>query len=139
MSAARTQINATGRRKTAAARVFLRPRVAGETANTPDFVVNKKTLEDYVQMATKRENVLKALTITERLENYTVYATVSGGGINGQADALRHGIARALAEAEPELHSVLRHAGLLTRDGRAVERKKPGKHKARKSTQFSKR
>ena len=127
-------IYATGRRKTSQARVFAFPSSAGDGS----LVVNDAVLDKYFHGA-HLDEVLKPLKITEREGHYTIKATVKGGGISGQAGALRLGIARLLEKAEPELRASLKSEGLLTRDAREVERKKPGRHKARKSTQFSKR
>lgn len=122
----------TGRRKSSTARVFLRP---GKGVIT----VNKKALDDYFGRETSRMIVRQPLEVLEVSEKFDVYVTVSGGGLSGQAGAIRHGIARALVEHDEENRSPLRKAGLLTRDARKVERKKVGLHKARKGTQFSKR
>ncbi len=126
-------VQTTGKRKTSIARVILSP---GEG----NFVINRKrNLEQYFPREAHQRAVLTPLAVTERLGAYDVKVTVSGGGITGQAEAIRHGIARALAEKETDLRPVLKKAGLLTRDCRIVERKKYGRHKARRSPQFSKR
>ncbi|MCK4609164.1 MAG: 30S ribosomal protein S9 [Gammaproteobacteria bacterium] len=126
----------TGRRKTSAARVFLRP-------GKGKITVNGKDLEQYFGRETAWMIVRQPLEVVDMLNKFDVYATVKGGGDSGQAGAVRHGIARALVDYEGEgdttLRVLLRKAGLLTRDARAVERKKVGLHKARKATQFSKR
>ncbi len=127
-------IYATGRRKTSQARVFAYPSSSGEGTIT----VNKSALQDYFH-GTQINEVLKPLLVTEREGKYDIKATVRGGGTTGQSGALRLGISRLLEKNEPELRSALKIEGLLTRDAREVERKKPGRHKARKSTQFSKR
>ncbi|WP_043765024.1 30S ribosomal protein S9 [Algiphilus aromaticivorans] len=128
-----TQNYGTGRRKTAAARVFLRP-------GSGSITVNGKSLEDYFGgRETSRMIVRQPLETVESLDRFDFYITVAGGGPSGQAGAIRHGIARALADYDPELKSPLRQAGFITRDPRAVERKKVGKRKARRSVQFSKR
>ena len=128
-----TQNYGTGRRKTAAARVFLRP-------GTGSITVNGKSLEDYFGgRETSRMIVRQPLETVESLDRFDFHITVSGGGPSGQAGAIRHGIARALADYDAELKSPLRQAGFITRDPRAVERKKVGKRKARRSVQFSKR
>ncbi|MCK5768960.1 30S ribosomal protein S9 [Algiphilus sp.] len=128
-----TQNYGTGRRKTAAARVFLKP-------GTGSITVNGKSLEDYFGgRETSRMIVRQPLETVESLDRFDFTITVSGGGPSGQAGAIRHGIARALADYDPEMKSPLRAAGYITRDPRAVERKKVGKHKARRSIQFSKR
>ncbi len=127
-------ICATGRRKTSQARVFAHPASSGEGS----IVVNNAVLQNYFH-GTQINEVLKPLQVTEREGKYDIKATVRGGGSSGQAGALRLGIARMLEKTEPELRPALKSEGLLTRDAREVERKKPGRHKARKSTQFSKR
>lgn len=128
-------INAVGRRKTATARVTLKS--AGKDGAA--ILVNGKPLEQYFPIKTERDVVMAPLALTERVEQYSVTINVRGGGLAGQAGAIRLGIARALQTQEPELRSPLKSAGYLTRDPRSVERKKAGRHKARKSTQFSKR
>lgn len=127
---------ATGRRKSSSARVYLTP--AGDAAEA-QVVVNKKTLAEYFPLDTRQRLILQPLEISERLDRYSVNVIVSGGGASGQAGAVLHGLARALEKAEPELRPILKKAGLLTRDPRIVERKKAGRHKARKKPQFSKR
>jgi small subunit ribosomal protein S9 len=122
----------TGRRKQAVARVRLRP---GGGAVT----VNKRPIEDYFPSATHRMIVTEPLRLTTTNEVYDIDATIDGGGISGQAGALRLGIARALAELDPELRSTLKKAGFLTRDAREKESKKYGLKKARKAPQYSKR
>ena len=131
--------NATGRRKTSSARVTLSPAVAVEEGNAASFVVNKKTLDAYFPSDIDRMLVTQPFSVTERSGAYSCVVNVRGGGKSGQAGAIILGVARALQSAEPELHDALKKAGLLTRDPRAVERKKPGRHKARKRPQFSKR
>lgn len=127
------QYYGTGRRKTSSARVFLRPNGSGQ------ITVNKKSLEDYFGRETSRMITRQALEAVDAAERFDVYATVKGGGISGQAGALRHGITRALMEYDESLRGPLRKAGFVTRDARAVERKKVGLHKARRATQYSKR
>jgi small subunit ribosomal protein S9 len=122
----------TGRRKTATARVFLRP-------GSGEMSVNGRTLEDYFHNPTLRMIVKQPLLVTETAEKYDLVATVSGGGNSGQAGAVRHGIARALIESDPELRERLKAAGFLTRDPRKKERKKYGQKGARARFQFSKR
>ena len=122
----------TGRRKTSTARVFLRP---GNGA----ISINNKSLDDFFGRETARMVVRQPLELTENVDNFDLYITVSGGGISGQAGAIRHGITRALIEYDDSLRSVLRQAGYVTRDAREVERKKVGLRKARKRPQFSKR
>ena len=126
------QYYGTGKRKTAVARVFLRP---GEGR----FQVNDRPLETYFPSEMHRMVVKVPLTITETLDRFDVTVTVGGGGISGQADAIRHGVSRALLEFSPELRKKLRDEGLLTRDARIKERKKYGQPGARKRFQFSKR
>jgi small subunit ribosomal protein S9 len=122
----------TGRRKTAAARVFLRP-------GSGTITVNSRTLENSFPAEVHRLVIRQPLVLTELVETFDVIATTAGGGIAGQAGAIRLGIARALVEFNAELRSPLRKAGLLTRDPRAKERKKYGMAGARKRFQFSKR
>jgi small subunit ribosomal protein S9 len=129
-------INTVGRRKTATARVVLK---SADSAENAVVVVNGLALDKYFPVKSERDVVLAPFTVTERGEAYSVTVNVRGGGKSGQAGAIRLGIARALQTQEPELRPVLKSAGFLTRDPRAVERKKAGRHKARKSTQFSKR
>ena len=122
----------TGRRKTSAARVFLRK-------GKGDIVVNGKMLEAFFGRETSCMIVRQPLELTENTEKFDITVTVAGGGITGQAGAIRLGIARALIEYDEALKSPLRKAGFVTRDAREVERKKVGLHKARRATQFSKR
>ncbi|MDF1589004.1 MAG: 30S ribosomal protein S9 [Gammaproteobacteria bacterium] len=123
---------ATGRRKSSTARVFLKP-------GTGNLTINTRSLEDYFGRETSRMVVRQPLELVDMLNNVDLKITVRGGGNNGQAGAIRHGISRALVEYNSELKSELRKAGFITRDARAVERKKIGLHKARKKPQFSKR
>jgi small subunit ribosomal protein S9 len=123
----------TGRRKTAVARVRLIPGGAGT------ITVNQRTLEDYFPRPTSRMRILEPFEATETTGQYDVLVSVEGGGIAAQADAVRHGISRALVAATETLRSTLRKGGMLTRDPREVERKKYGHHKARKRPQYSKR
>lgn len=123
---------ATGKRKEAIARIRLRP-------GTGSFVVNARALEEYFGRNTLPIVARQPFTVTNMLGKFDVHALVDGGGIAGQAEALRHGIARALVEYSAELKKTLRGAGLLTRDSRIKERKKYGHKKARKSFQYSKR
>ncbi len=123
---------ATGRRKTAVARVRLIP-------GSGTFTVNERTLENYFPLDTSRMRILEAFNITETAGQYDAVVNVQGGGAAAQADAVRHGLSRALVAASEALRSPLRKAGLLTRDPREVERKKYGRHKARKRPQYSKR
>lgn len=128
-----TQANyGTGRRKTATARVFL-------SAGTGKITVNARSLDVYFGRETARMIVRQPLELVELLEKFDVNVTVKGGGIGGQAGAIRHGITRALMEYDESLRSPLRKAGFVTRDAREVERKKLGLRKARKRPQYSKR
>lgn len=138
----KNQYYGTGRRKTSVARVFLR-RGKGK------ILVNKKPVDEYFGRETSRMIIRQPLVVTDSQDKFDIYATVAGGGANGQAGAIRLGIARALIaydtatspEAEPstKMRKTLRTAGLVTRDSRVVERKKVGRHKARKGPQYSKR
>jgi small subunit ribosomal protein S9 len=156
MAAAKENFYGTGRRKTSTARVYIK-------AGAGVITINEKTLDQYFGRKTARMIVRQPLEVTNLLDKFDVNVTVKGGGMNGQAGAIRHGIARALlkygisigdvepeADAEgetgstsvsgnPTLRRILRRAGYLTRDAREVERKKVGRHKARKGTQYSKR
>jgi small subunit ribosomal protein S9 len=122
----------TGRRKTSAARVFIR---AGGGA----IKVNGRPLDEYFGRETARMVVRQPLELVDAVDRFDIDVTVSGGGMSGQAGAIRHGITRALMEYDEELRGSLRRAGFVTRDARMVERKKVGLHKARRATQFSKR
>jgi len=124
---------AVGRRKTAIASVRIYP------ADTNSVMVNGKTTKDYFKTDLRALVAEEALTIAEATQNYTVVAHVEGGGVAAQADALRHAIARALTKVEPKTRTLLKAAGLMRRDPRAKERKKPGLVKARKAKQWSKR
>ncbi len=126
------QYNGTGRRKTAVARVYLRP---GKGA----ISVNKRPFEEYFPNPVHRMQIQIPLNLTGTADKFDVLVNVQGGGISGQAGAVRHGISRALLEYNQELRPKLKAAGLLTRDAREVERKKYGHPKARKRFQFSKR
>jgi small subunit ribosomal protein S9 len=126
------QNTGTGRRKTSAARVFLR---RGSGA----IVVNGKPLDEFFGRETSRMIVRQPLELTQMSDKFDIKVNVAGGGITGQAGAIRLGIARALVEYDETLKAPLRRAGFMTRDARAVERKKVGLHKARRATQFSKR
>lgn len=123
----------TGRRKSAIARVRLVPGGDGT------ITINKKSIDDYFDLETMKFIVRQPLVLTETAAKYDVLVNVAGGGNNGQAGAIRHGISRALLEAEPETREALKKAGFLTRDSRMKERKKYGLKKARKAPQFSKR
>lgn len=122
----------TGRRKTSTARVYLRP-------GKGDFVVNGKALENYFGRETAKMVVRQPLDLTETNERFDIIVNVNGGGMTGQAGAIRLGITRALMQFDETLRKPLRAAGFVTRDARQVERKKIGLHKARKRPQFSKR
>lgn len=122
----------TGRRKSAVARVFIKP-------GKGDIVVNGKPLDVFFSRETGRMIVRQPLELTESLEKFDIKVNVIGGGESGQAGAVRHGITRALIDFDAELKPVLSKAGLVTRDAREVERKKVGLRKARRRKQFSKR
>jgi small subunit ribosomal protein S9 len=126
------QYYGTGRRKTSTARVFLRP-------GTGKVTVNYRTFEDYFPSDMLKMVIRQPLVVTETVDKFDVLVRISGGGFTGQAGAMRHGLARALCEYNPELRGKLKSAGFLTRDPRAVERKKYGQPGARKRFQFSKR
>jgi len=126
------QYRGTGKRKTSVARVILRPGDGGTW-------VNGRTLEEYFPRAALRTMAMAPLGVAGVEGRFDIRARLQGGGPSGQAGALRHGIARALVEADPELRTALKREGFLTRDARIVERKKAGLHKARKAPQFSKR
>lgn len=123
---------ATGKRKDAIARVWIKP---GKGA----IKVNDREFDVYFARPVLRMIVQQPLAITQRTGQYDLMVTVTGGGLSGQAGAVRHGLSKALTYFEPELRSVLKRGGFLTRDSRVVERKKYGKRKARRSFQFSKR
>ena len=122
----------TGRRKTATARVYLKP-------GTGRITVNARPVDEFFGRETGRMIVRQPLELTKNTETFDITVTTTGGGITGQAGAIRLGIARALVEYDETLKSELRKAGFVTRDAREVERKKVGLHKARRATQFSKR
>ena len=132
MATATNQFYGTGRRKTSTARVFLRP-------GKGNIVINDKPIEKSFPTDTLRLVIRQPLVATELIEQFDVMATTAGGGVSGQAGALRLGIARALMEYNADLRTTLRKAGLVTRDPRAKERKKYGMAGARKRFQFSKR
>ena len=123
---------ATGRRKESVAKVRIAP-------GKGKIAVNKKTLEDYFPRSTLRALICQPLVVTDNLKRYDIFASVSGGGLSGQAGAMRHGLARALVKADENLKQKLKGAGFLTRDPRMKERKKTGMPGARKKFQFSKR
>jgi len=123
---------ATGRRKDAVARVWVMP-------GHGKIVINEKTIDEYFSRPVLKMIINQPFEVTNRVNEFDVICTVNGGGLSGQAGAIKHGISRALNTYEPELHTALKQAGFLTRDDRTVERKKYGKAKARRSYQFSKR
>jgi small subunit ribosomal protein S9 len=126
------QYQGTGKRKTSVARVILRP---GDGTTW----INGRTLEEYFPRPSLRTTATAPLRIAGLEGRFDIRARLHGGGLTGQAGALRHGLARALVEADPSLRTVLKREGFLTRDARIVERKKAGLHKARKAPQYSKR
>ncbi|WP_455474785.1 30S ribosomal protein S9 [Bartonella sp. B30(2025)] len=123
---------ATGKRKDAVARVWIKPGSGKITVNNKDF-------DKYFARPVLKMILRQPIVATQRETQFDITATVAGGGLSGQAGAVRHGISKALAYFEPELHKILKKGGFLTRDSRVVERKKYGKAKARRSFQFSKR
>ena len=123
---------ATGRRKDAVARVWLKP-------GSGKITINGRDQEVYFARPTLRLVIAQTFQITDRVDQYDIVATVKGGGLSGQAGAVKHGIAQALSKFEPTLRAAVKSAGFLTRDPRVVERKKYGRAKARRSFQFSKR
>ena len=125
-------VQTTGRRKRAVARVMIRP-------GSGTITVNKRPVNDYFPSETHRMILTEPLRITNTSEAYDVDCNIDGGGVSGQAGALRHGIARALVELDPEMRTELKRAGFLTRDDRKKESKKYGLKKARKAPQYSKR
>ncbi|GLH65573.1 MULTISPECIES: 30S ribosomal protein S9 [Parageobacillus] len=129
---AQVQYYGTGRRKTSVARVRLVP-------GDGRIVINDRDIRDYIPSEALIEVVKQPLVLTETLGNYDVLVNVKGGGFSGQAGAIRHGIARALLQVDPDYRPVLKRAGLLTRDARVKERKKYGLKGARRAPQFSKR
>lgn len=129
---AQVQYWGTGRRKSSVARVRLVP-------GTGKIVINNREFDEYIPSAASRLDVMQPLNLTATANSYDVLVNVIGGGKTGQAGAIRHGITRALMEVNPEFRSVLKKAGLVTRDPRVKERKKYGLKKARRAPQFSKR
>ena len=123
---------ATGRRKTAVAKTWLTP-------GTGSITINGRTMEDYFPLESAKIVLTQPLTLTNNLDSFDVRVTVKGGGINGQVGAVRHGITRALLEADPDLRTQLKKAGFVKRDPRTKERKKYGQRGARARFQFSKR
>ncbi len=132
MATEKKVIYATGRRKTSKARVFLR-------TGTGTMTINGLEATNYLKTSLSRMTVQEPLVLTDTQKRVDTMITVAGGGFKGQAEAIRHGVSRALCTFDGSFRSSLKKAGFLTRDPRMVERKKYGKHKARKSTQFSKR
>ena len=122
----------TGRRKTSAARVRIKP-------GTGKFLINGREFDQFFVTPDTRRQALQPLVVTETRNNFDIWVNVGGGGVTGQAGAVSLGVARALLKDNANFDKVLREHGLLTRDSREVERKKYGRHKARRSTQFSKR
>jgi len=129
---AEAQNYGTGRRKSSAARVFLK-------AGQGNILVNDRTLEEYFGRETARMVVRQPLELVDHVSTFDIYVTVRGGGNTGQAGAIRHALTRALIDYDESLRAPLRKAGFVTRDAREVERKKIGLHKARKRPQYSKR
>ena len=127
------QYTGTGRRKSSIARVRLVPNGKGK------FVINDKNIDEYFGQGTLKQVAYQALVLTNTAEKFDVFVNVNGGGLTGQSGAIRHGIARALIKADETLRSELKKAGMLERDARKKERKKPGLKKARKAPQFRKR
>ena len=123
---------ATGKRKDAVARVWIKP-------GKGNITINEKSIDQYFARPVLKMIINQPFEITNRVNEFDVICTVKGGGLSGQAGAIKHGISKALNEYEPELRAVLKKAGFLTRDDRVVERKKYGRAKARRSYQFSKR
>jgi len=130
--AEKVQYIGTGRRKNSVARVRLVP-------GTGKITINGKDQTDYIPFANIREDMVQPFGITDTNDSYDVFVNVNGGGFSGQAGAIRHGISRALLNVDPDFRGPLKRAGMLTRDPRMKERKKPGLKKARKASQFSKR
>ncbi len=129
---AANQYYGTGRRKSSTARVFIKQ-------GSGNMTINGKSLEQYFGRPTARMIVAQPLELLELTGKFDIYVTVTGGGISGQAGAIRHGLTRALMQYDESFRPALRKAGYVTRDARAVERKKVGLHKARKRPQYSKR
>lgn len=127
-----TKFYGTGRRKSSVARVYLTP-------GTGKIVINKRDMDDYFGLDTLKIIVRQPFVATNTVDKYDVLVNVKGGGFTGQAGAIRHGISRALLEADSDFRAALKKAGYLTRDSRMKERKKPGLKKARRAPQFSKR
>ena len=132
MATTDNRIYSTGKRKTAVARVWIKP-------GTGTMTVNGETAETYFERDTSRMSARQSLELIEALDQFDVFATCAGGGKSAQAEAVRHGVSRALCLLDPEKRSVLKRAGFLTRDARKKERKKYGQAGARKRFQYSKR
>ncbi|MBF8246952.1 MAG: 30S ribosomal protein S9 [Rickettsia sp.] len=128
----KADLYATGKRKTSVARVWLKK-------GKGEFIVNKKRLSEYFVRSLYVDKILTPFKLLQVQDNFSVYCTVKGGGTTGQADSISHGVSKALSNISDDFHKLLSSKKLLTRDSRVVERKKYGQHKARKSTQFSKR
>ena len=129
---AAASLNSVGKRKRSKVRVYLKP-------GSGNIIVNDKPLEQYFVRPTSRLLILQPLEMTNNKDKFDIYVNVNGGGVSGQAGATRHGIARALLKVNADLRPTLKKEGFLTRDAREVERKKPGRRKARRRFQFSKR
>jgi len=125
-------IHTVGKRKTAIARIWMKP-------GKGEITINKRTMDEYYLRATSKMVILQPLELTNNVGKYDIRVNVVGGGLNGQAGAIRHAISRAIANQDPEARAVLKRAGLITRDSRKKERKLPGQPGARKRFQFSKR
>ncbi|MBN1958073.1 MAG: 30S ribosomal protein S9 [Desulfuromonadales bacterium] len=123
---------ATGKRKTSIARVWMKP-------GTGEITVNKRPLEVFFGRETSKMVVRQPLELTDNMGKFDIYVNVTGGGVSGQAGAIKHGITKALLEVDPELRATLKKSGFITRDSRVKERKKYGRAAARRSFQFSKR
>lgn len=123
---------ATGKRKTSIARVYMKP-------GNGEITINKRTLDEFFGRETSKMMVHQPFELTDNVGKFDIYVNVCGGGASGQAGAIKHGITKALLEADPELRGVLKKAGFITRDSRIKERKKYGRRGARRSFQFSKR
>ena len=126
------QINTVGKRKTSIARLWMKP-------GSGTITINKRTMDEYLIRATSKMVIMQALELTDQVGKWDIAINVAGGGLSGQAGAIRHAISRALANQEPEMRTTLKKAGLITRDPRRKERKLPGQPGARKKFQFSKR
>jgi len=125
-------IHSVGKRKTSIARVYMKP-------GKGEITINRRTMGDYLLRETSKMVVMQPLRLTENADKWDIKINVIGGGLNGQAGAIRHAISKALAAQDPEYRSTLKKAGLITRDARKKERKLPGQPGARKKFQFSKR